>query len=117
MCLARALLRAPKVLIMDEATGSLDYSTDRKIQDTVNKMEGTIIVIAHRLRSVAGYSKIIVLDHGEVAETGHPHELLTNPKGMFYGMCESSGELDTLKEMARKAYKDENILVEVDEDQ
>lgn len=101
---------------MDEATGSLDYVTDQKIQDTVSEMEGTIIVIAHRLRSVAGYSKIVVLDHGEVAETGHPHELLKNPNGIFYGMCESTGELDTLKGMAEKAYKDEHVLVEVAED-
>lgn len=100
---------------MDEATGSLDYQTDQKIQDTVNQMDGTIIVIAHRLRSVAGYSKIVVLDHGEVAETGHPHELLQNNRGIFYGMCESSGELETLKEKAKTAWDAEKVLVDVTE--
>jgi ABC-type multidrug transport system fused ATPase/permease subunit len=116
VCLARALLRSPKVFIMDEATGSLDYETDTKIQETVSQMSSTIITIAHRLKSVAAYNRIVVLDQGKVVEFGHPHELLKNPKGVFYGMCESSGELETLMEMSRKAFAAEFMLVETEED-
>lgn len=117
VCLARALLRNPKVFIMDEATGSLDYETDTKIQETVAEMKSTIITIAHRLKSVAAYNKIVVLDHGKVVEFGHPHELLKNMRGIFYGMCESSGELETLMDMARRAWEEESRLVESEEEQ
>lgn len=116
VCLARALLRNPKVFIMDEATGSLDYETDTKIQETVARMQSTIITIAHRLKSVAAYNKIVVLDQGSVVECAHPWELLKEEGGVFWGMCESSGELETLRGMAEKAWKDEKVLIEVDEE-
>jgi len=77
LCLARALLKAPKVLLMDEATASIDYATDSKIQDTIRELnDQTIITIAHRLATVIESDKVIVMERGEVVEMGSPWELL-----------------------------------------
>jgi len=77
LCLARALLKAPKVLLMDEATASIDYATDSKIQDTIRELnDQTIITIAHRLMTIIDYHKVIVMERGEVVEMGSPWELL-----------------------------------------
>jgi len=90
---------------MDEATASIDYNTDSKIQETIRELKSTIITIAHRLQTIVDYDKVLVLDKGEVVEYGHPHELLKKGEsGSFYGMCETSGELETLKKAAKKAY-------------
>lgn len=102
LCLARALLKAPKVLLMDEATASIDYATDAKIQETIREIKNTTITIAHRLQTIIDYDKVLVLDKGEVMEYGDPWDLLEK-KGMFYGMCESTGEIDALKKEAKKA--------------
>lgn len=104
LCLARALLKNPKVLMMDEATASIDYSTDNKIQETIRELESTIITIAHRLQTIVDYDKVLVLDKGEVVEFGHPHELLKKEDGTFRSMCETSGEIVALKKAARKAF-------------
>jgi ABC-type multidrug transport system fused ATPase/permease subunit len=97
------MLRKPTVLVMDEATASIDYATDTKIQETIRELTSTIITIAHRLQTIVDYDKVLVLDKGEVVEYGHPHELLSKEKGMFRRMCESSGELDVLMAAAKKA--------------
>lgn len=87
LCLARALLRMPKILVMDEATASVDAETDGLIQATVASAfpTSTVIEIAHRLHSVMGADKILVLDTGAVVEFGKPKELYENsskPKGL-----------------------------------
>jgi ABC-type phosphate transport system ATPase subunit len=102
LCLARALLKAPKVLLMDEATASIDYATDAKIQETIREIKNTTITIAHRLQTIIDYDKVLVLDKGEVVEYGDPWDLLMS-KGSFHGMCETSGELEALEREARKA--------------
>ena len=113
LCLARALLKAPKVLVMDEATASIDYATDSKIQDTLRELkENTIITIAHRLQTIIDYDKVLVLDKGEVVEYAHPWELIQKEDGSFRGMCETSGDLDVLLDLAKKAW-DEKRLVDV----
>lgn len=106
MCLARSLLRGPKIILLDEATASIDYSSDAKIQETIRKefQGSTILTIAHRLRSVIDYDKILVMDAGEVKEYDHPYSLLLNKQSAFYSMCEHSGELDILIELAKKAF-------------
>ncbi|QHS74704.1 bile acid-transporting ATPase YBT1 [Saccharomyces paradoxus] len=106
MCLARSLLRSPKIILLDEATASIDYGSDAKIQETIRKefQGSTILTIAHRLRSVIDYDKILVMDAGEVKEYDHPYSLLLNKQSAFYSMCEHSGELEILIEMAKKAF-------------
>ncbi|KAG0648369.1 ATP-dependent bile acid permease [Hyphodiscus hymeniophilus] len=106
LCLARALLKQPKVLMMDEATASIDYNTDSKIQETIRELKSTIITIAHRLQTIADYDKVLVLDKGAVVEYGHPHELLKKDgkDAIFKGMCEMSGDLEALQKTAKKAW-------------
>jgi len=90
---------------MDEATAAIDYKTDFKIQETIRELQSTTITIAHRLRSVVDYDRIVVLDQGEVKEFGTPYELLENKNGHFYSMCESSDTMEVLQEIAKKAYE------------
>lgn len=103
LCLARALLKAPKVVVFDEATASIDYATDAKIQAAIRELESTTITIAHRLNTIIYYDKVLVLDHGELKQFGHPHELIQQ-EGMFRDMCESSGELEALEKAAKDAF-------------
>ncbi|KAL5121776.1 Transporter of the ATP-binding cassette (ABC) [Pleosporales sp. CAS-2024a] len=103
LCLARALLKAPKVLLMDEATASIDYATDAKIQETIRLIKNTTITIAHRLQTIIDYDKVLVLDKGCVIEYGDPYDLVTKEGGNFRGMCETSGELDALIQTAKTA--------------
>ena len=105
LCLARALLKEPKVIMMDEATASIDYSTDAKIQTTIRELDSTIITIAHRLQTVIDYDKVLVLDKGQVKEFDHPWKLLQQENSIFRGMCEMSGELETLEDGARRAWQ------------
>lgn len=105
LCLARALLKEPKIVVFDEATASIDYATDAKIQHAIRDLKSTTITIAHRLASVVFYDKILVLDHGEVKEFAHPHELLQREDSIFREMCAASGELEALETAARVAYE------------
>lgn len=111
LCLARALLKCPRVLLMDEATASIDYATDAKIQDTLRELKGsTIITIAHRLQTIVDYDKVLVLDKGAVVEYDAPWELLKRENGLFKGMCEMSGDFDTLQDGARKAWEKKRLF-------
>ncbi|KAI9760209.1 MAG: hypothetical protein M4579_001825 [Chaenotheca gracillima] len=108
LCLARAMLKSPKVLLMDEATASIDYATDAKIQMSIRDLKSTIITVAHRLQTIIDYDKVLVLDKGEVKEYEHPWKLMDpqRPGGpsLFRGMCEMSGDLEVLEEAAKKAW-------------
>jgi subfamily B ATP-binding cassette protein MsbA len=77
LALARAILVAPDVLILDEATNALDGMAERLVQDALDQQAGrrTVIVVAHRLSSVERADHVILLDHGRVAATGSPDEL------------------------------------------
>ncbi|OAX78566.1 hypothetical protein ACJ72_07125 [Emergomyces africanus] len=111
LCLARALLKSPKVLMMDEATASIDYATDAKIQDTLRELkDNTIITIAHRLQTIIDYDKVLVLDHGEVVEYDGPWQLINRKGGSFRAMCENSGNFDALMEGARKAWESKRLI-------
>ncbi|KAG2040579.1 P-loop containing nucleoside triphosphate hydrolase protein [Suillus americanus] len=90
--LARALVNDTKILILDEATASVDYETDRKIQHTIANefKERTILCIAHRLWSIIGYDRICVMDAGMIAEFDTPVNLFAMPDSIFRGMCERS---------------------------
>lgn len=104
LCLARALLKNPKVLLMDEATASIDYATDAKIQETIREIKNTTVTIAHRLQTIIDYDKVLVLDKGEVVEFGDPFDLLKMENGIFHGMCDMSGDYDVLEREAKKAH-------------
>ncbi len=96
---------------MDEATASIDYATDAKIQDTLRELkESTIITIAHRLQTIIDYDKVLVLDKGEVIEFDAPWELIQKDGGVFRGMCEMSGDLEGLTEGANKAREGKRLV-------
>ncbi|KAJ2738593.1 hypothetical protein H4S06_006428 [Coemansia sp. BCRC 34490] len=98
IALARALVKRTRVIILDEATASVDFDTDAKIQTTIRTefVESTLLCIAHRLRTVVDYDKVLVLDHGEVVEYDTPFNLLQKRDGLFRHMCLKSGEYDHL---------------------
>ncbi|CAO3665762.1 unnamed protein product [Umbelopsis ramanniana] len=102
LCLARALLRNSKIIVMDEATASVDFATDHKIQTTIQEEfnNSTLLTIAHRLRTIIQYDRVLVLDHGKVMEFDTPHSLLQKEDSIFRDMCLKSGELDILMQMA-----------------
>ncbi|KAH6599718.1 hypothetical protein BASA61_002486 [Batrachochytrium salamandrivorans] len=104
LCLARALLRRSRVVLLDEATASVDHDTDLRIQLTIRNefRKATLLCIAHRLRTIIDYDKVLVLDKGRVAQFASPHELLSDHDGIFYAMCAETGELDELKAAAAK---------------
>ncbi|KAJ3196394.1 hypothetical protein HK101_009105 [Irineochytrium annulatum] len=107
LCLARALLKSSRLTILDEATASVDNETDARIQETIRgpDFDGTTVLsIAHRLRTIADYDKILVMDKGTVAQFGTPLELMQR-EGIFKNMCEESGEFADLLEMATKKAK------------
>ncbi|KAI9260598.1 hypothetical protein BDA99DRAFT_86302 [Phascolomyces articulosus] len=105
LCMARALLRSNnKLIIMDEATASVDFEMDAKIQCTIRQafQDSTLICVAHRLRTVIDYDRVLVIDQGRVVEYDTPWNLLNqSPPSLFRAMCEQSGELNTLIDMAR----------------
>ncbi|KAG0315006.1 Multidrug resistance-associated protein 1 [Dissophora globulifera] len=95
ICLARALLRKSKILVLDEATSAVDVETDDLIQKTIRKefKDRTIITIAHRIKTVMDSDKILVLDHGRVHEFDTPKVLLHRRDSLFYGLAYQAGEI------------------------
>ncbi|CAO3612252.1 unnamed protein product [Mucor hiemalis] len=107
LCLARALLKNSKLIIMDEATASVDFETDTKIQTTIREefTNSTLLCIAHRLRTIIDYDRVLVLDQGCVVEYDTPYNLIHGAgDGVFKSMCEQSGEMEILLKMATQAY-------------
>uniref|UniRef100_A0A671WV92 ABC-type glutathione-S-conjugate transporter n=1 Tax=Sparus aurata TaxID=8175 RepID=A0A671WV92_SPAAU len=92
LCLARALLRKTRILLLDEATAAVDLKTDQLIQSTIRaQFDGcTILTIAHRLNTIMDYTRVVVMDRGSIAETDSPPQLL-HLQGHFYQMCVEAG--------------------------
>ncbi|KAJ4124263.1 hypothetical protein NW768_009622 [Fusarium equiseti] len=92
LCIARALLAASKIIVLDEATSAIDMATDVLIQKSIREWftDRTMIVIAHRLSTVADFDKVLVLDGGRMVEFGTPRELWEEG-GTFRRMCKSAG--------------------------
>ncbi|WFD33890.1 hypothetical protein MCUN1_000716 [Malassezia cuniculi] len=101
LSLARGLLklRNSRILILDESTANLDSESDALIQRTIREQMApgaTILTVAHRLKTIIDYDKILVLDRGHVLEFDSPARLLHDKTSSFYSLCERSGELDDL---------------------
>ena len=89
VCLARAVLRKTKILVLDEATAAVDLKTDELIQKTIREeFSGcTILTIAHRLSTIMDYDKVLVMKDGQAAEFSAPKDLLADKSTIFYSMC------------------------------
>ncbi|ODN87389.1 ATP-binding cassette transporter [Cryptococcus wingfieldii CBS 7118] len=116
LALARGLLklRNSSFLIMDESTANLDHATDATIQNVLRTAleDVQMLVIAHRLMTVCGLDKILVLDHGKVMEYGTPWELLQKEGGFFRDLCKQSGEEAQLWEMAKSVHDKKTTRIE-----
>ncbi|XP_008326492.1 multidrug resistance-associated protein 4 isoform X3 [Cynoglossus semilaevis] len=110
VCLARAILRKNRILIIDEATANVDPRTDSLIQETIRDkfQECTVLTIAHRLNTIIDCDRILVLDAGRIQEYDEPYVLLQNQEGLFYQMVQQTGRaeavslLHTAKQCLRK---------------
>ncbi|KAL2917185.1 Transporter of the ATP-binding cassette (ABC) [Polyrhizophydium stewartii] len=113
LCLARALLRGRRLIFLDEATASVDADTDARIQETIRTQfrDATVLTVAHRLKTVIDYDRVLVMDAGQVAEIGSPYELIQK-NGIFAGMCRESGDYEMLVETATQVHK-RGLLVDV----
>lgn len=89
LCLARALLQNNKVIILDEATANVDFTTDRLIQETIRSKfrSCTVITIAHRIDTILDYDRVLVFEWGRVVEFDKPEVLLKNEAGKFAELC------------------------------
>jgi len=96
LSLARALVRNSRIVILDEATASVDLETDSKIQQTIQTEfeDKTLICIAHRLRTILSYDRILVLDSGQIAEFDTPLNLYQRGDGIFRALCDKSNILE-----------------------
>ena len=100
LCLARSILSRPKLLALDEATSAVDKATDELIQRSIRDefKNSTLIVIVHRLSTIADFDHILVMGEGKVIEYGTPRELL-EMGGAFGELVGRSGEEELLREV------------------
>lgn len=97
LCLARAIVKRNKILVMDEATANVDPSTDALIQKTIRNQfkDCTVLTIAHRLNTIMDSDRVLVMDHGQAVEFGHPHVLLQKNDGYLTQMVAQTGNVMT----------------------
>lgn len=95
LCLARALLNSSQILILDEATASVDVQTDKIVQETIRSefKEKTILTIAHRIDTILDSDRIMVLEKGAIKEFAPPQELLKDTSTIFYELCKQGGHI------------------------
>ena len=107
VCIARAMIKGCKVLMMDEATANIDMKTDHLIQQLIRTEfnESTVLTIAHRLNTIITYDNVVVLDYGKLLQEGHPYELLQQP-GLFRDQLKEGGEeyFEGMKQAAKEAF-------------
>ncbi|GAA6061872.1 hypothetical protein JCM10212_000513 [Sporobolomyces blumeae] len=106
VCMARALLRSSRIILLDEATASTDHETDELITQTIRTefSDSTLLVIAHRLRTIVDFDKVMVLDKGRLVEFDSPATLLQDPTSQFHALCRAGGknEFRILEKMANR---------------
>ena len=92
ICIVRSMLRKSKIIVMDEATSSIDYKSEKIIQKAVlnTLKDSTVITIAHRIKTIIEYDRIFVFDKGILIEEGTPKNLLKNQQGHFYKLYSQS---------------------------
>ncbi|XP_074483833.1 ATP-binding cassette sub-family C member 4-like [Sebastes fasciatus] len=114
VCLARAVLRKNRILVIDEATANVDPRTDELIQKTIRDKfrECTVLTIAHRLNTIIDSDRILVLDAGQIHAYDAPYTLLQDQEGIFYKMVQQTGkqEAAALLEAAKQAYDSRSHL-------
>ncbi|XP_029315504.1 multidrug resistance-associated protein 4-like isoform X2 [Cottoperca gobio] len=117
VCLARAILRKNRILIIDEATANVDPRTDSLIQQTIRDkfQECTVLTIAHRLNTIIDCDRILVLDAGRIQEYDEPYVLLQNQEGLFYQMVQQTGraEAASLLHTAKQVYVNKKRVTDV----
>ncbi len=102
IAMARALVRQPRLLILDEATASMDSQTEHQLQQSLLGLKGrlTLIVIAHRLSTIAQADHVVVMRHGEIAEQGS-HAALLEQRGSYFALHQmQSSQFDHIRETA-----------------
>ena len=104
LCLARAIVSRPKIMVLDEATSAVDMATDLLIQRSIREefQNSTLIVIAHRLSTIVDFDKILVMSDGRQVEFDSPRSLVEREEGVFRGMVEQSGERTRLESVIRE---------------
>ena len=92
VCIARALLRKSKIVVMDEATANIDMNTEQIIQKALNLLleNSTVITVTHRIKTIINYDKILVLDAGEVKQFDSPTNLLKDENSLFHELFTKS---------------------------
>ncbi|KAF9933544.1 Multidrug resistance-associated protein 1 [Linnemannia zychae] len=112
ICIARSLVIGSKIIVLDEATASIDMVTDRMLQETIKESfaDCTVLTIAHRLNTIIESDKVLVMDGGNVAEFGVPFKLLQDPNGIFAELVSHAGEAASKKltAIAEDAHNDRN---------
>ncbi|XP_041974686.1 ATP-binding cassette sub-family C member 4 isoform X2 [Aricia agestis] len=108
VCLARAILRGNRILVLDEATANVDPKTDEFIQRTIRTRfaDCTVLTVAHRLNTIMDSDRVMVMDSGRLVEFDYPYRLLSNPEGHFTKMVnETSDKMSAqLFEVAKKTF-------------
>lgn len=101
VAIARAILRRTNIIIMDEATSQIDSNLDDQIQKTIREefSSAIVITIAHRLKTIMDYDRVLVLDDGKIVEFGQPGELFKTTGGHFREMCRQSADWSLLAEI------------------
>ncbi|KAF7298743.1 ATP-dependent bile acid permease [Mycena indigotica] len=107
IAMARALLRRSAIVVMDEATSSVDFETDAKIQQTIREeFAGSLLItVAHRLKTIIDYDRVMVLDKGKIVEFDRPSSLIQRESSVFRGMCVKSGTFAELEAAAKRAFE------------
>ncbi|XP_020609632.1 multidrug resistance-associated protein 4-like isoform X3 [Orbicella faveolata] len=115
VCLARAILRHSRILVIDEATANVDQRTDSLIQATIREKfkKCTVLTIAHRLHTIMDSDRVMVLDAGRLKEFDAPYVLLKNPRSLFALLVEQTGpaEARRLYEIARDKYHEQRAAI------